>query len=80
MFLKILSRNLIYQENYRKKVKMITQESVRARLLEKTNAYRQKNISSVTGIPVEIISKFMNGKRELYDSSLQVPNQYLDTH
>lgn len=80
MFLKILSRNLIYQENYRKKVKMITQESVRARLLEKTNAYRQKNISSVTGIPVEIISKFMNGKRELYDSSLQVLNQYLDTH
>lgn len=59
---------------------MITQESVRARLLEKTNAYRQKNISSVTGIPVEIISKFMNGKRELYDSSLQVLNQYLDTH
>lgn len=80
MFLKILSRNLIYQENYRKKVKMITQESVRVRLLEKTNAYRQKNISSVTGIPVEIISKFMNGKRELYDSSLQVLNQYLDTH
>lgn len=40
----------------------------------------KKNISSVTGIPVEIISKFMNGKRELYDSSLQVLNQYLDTH
>lgn len=64
----------------RKKVKMVTQESVRKRLLEKTNAYRQKNISNVTGIPIEIISKFMNGKRELYDSSLQALDQYLDTH
>ncbi|GEM_PF-2769336 len=58
----------------------MVQESVRNRLLEKTNAYRQKNISEVTGIPVEIILKFMNGKRELYDSSLQALNQYLDTH
>lgn len=59
---------------------MVTQESVRKRLLEKTNAYRQKSISNVTGIPIEIISKFMNGKRELYDSSLKALNQYLDTH
>ncbi len=64
----------------REKVKVITQESVRNRLLEKTYAYRQKNISDVTGIPVEIISKFMNGKRELYDSSLKVLNDYLNTH
>lgn len=59
---------------------MMTQESVRNKLLEKTYAFRQKNISEVTGIPVEIISKFMNGKRELYDSSLQALNDYLDTH
>lgn len=59
---------------------MVTQESVRNRLLEKTKAYRQKNISEATGIPVEIISKFMNGKRELYDSSLQLLNQYMDMH
>lgn len=59
---------------------MVTQESVRNRLIEKTKAYRQKNISEVTGIPVEIISKFMNGKRELYDSSLQALNQYMDMH
>ena len=58
----------------------MTQESVRNRLLEKTNAYRQKNISEATRIPVEIISKFMNGKRELYDSSLQALNDYLDNH
>lgn len=59
---------------------MVTQESVRNKLLEKTYAFRQKNISEVTGIPVEIISKFMNGKRELYDSSLQTLNEYLDSH
>lgn len=59
---------------------MMTQESVRNKLLEKTYAFRQKNISEATGIPVEIISKFMNGKRELYDSSLQDLNEYLDSH
>lgn len=59
---------------------MITQESVRNKLLEKTYAFRQKNISEITGIPVEILSKFMNGRRELYDSSLQVLNDYLDSH
>lgn len=58
----------------------MTQENVRNRLMEKTYAYRQKNISEATGIPVEIISKFMNGKRELYDSSLQALNQYMDMH
>lgn len=59
---------------------MMTQESVRNKLLEKTFAFRQKNISEVTGIPIEIISKFMNGKRELWESSLQALNDYLDSH
>lgn len=59
---------------------MTTQESVRNKLLEKTYAFRQKNISEATGIPVEIISKFMNGKRELYESSLQALSDYLDAH
>ncbi len=59
---------------------MATQESVRNKLVEKTYAFRQKNISKVTGIPVEILSKFMNGKRELYESSLQALNDYLENH
>lgn len=59
---------------------MATQESVRNKLLEKTYAFRQKNIATSTGIPVEIISKFMNGKRELYPESLEVLNNYLDSH
>lgn len=57
---------------------LITQESVRAKLVKKTNSIRQHNISVSTGIPREIISKFMNGKRELHMESLQVLNEYLD--
>lgn len=58
----------------------LTQESVREKLLDKTNAMRQKNICASTGIPREIISKFMNGKRDLYPESLSVLNEYLDNH
>lgn len=59
---------------------MTTQESVRHKLLEKTNTFRQKNIAVSTGIPVEILSKFMNGKRDLYPESLEVLNDYLNNH
>lgn len=59
---------------------MVTQENVRDKLLEKTYSYRQKNIATSTGIPVEILSKFMNGKRELYPESLEALNDYLDSH
>lgn len=61
-------------------MKILTQEDVRNKLLERTNAMRQKNISKSTGIPVEIISKFMNGKRDLYPESLAALNDYLDNH
>ncbi|MCM1171388.1 MAG: hypothetical protein NC393_04585 [Clostridium sp.] len=59
---------------------MVTQEEVREKLLKKTNALRQQNISDSTGIPREIISKFMNGKRELYPKSLRDLNDYLDKY
>ena len=58
----------------------ITQESVRQKLLDKTNAMRQKSISASTGIPKEMISRFMNGKRELWEESLLALNEYLDSH
>ena len=57
---------------------MLTHEEVRKKLLDKTNALRQQNISDSTGIPREIISKFMNGKRDLYSESLIILNDYLD--
>ena len=59
---------------------MITQDNVREKLLEKTNAMRQQNIAKTIGVPREIISKFMNGKRDLWDSSLKALNDYLDAH
>ena len=59
---------------------MITQDNVREKLLEKTNAMGQQNIAKTIGVPREIISKFMNGKRDLWDSSLKALNDYLDTH
>lgn len=59
---------------------MVTQEEVRKKLLEKTNAVRQKNISDSIGIPREIISKFMNSKRDLYPESLTALNNYLESH
>lgn len=59
---------------------MVTQEEVRDKLLKKTNAVRQQNISQSTGIPREIISKFMNGKRELYPESLIALNDYLENN
>ncbi len=59
---------------------MVTQENVRKKLLEKTNAMRQQNIADSIRVPREMISRFMNGKRELWDSSLQALNDYLDTH
>ena len=58
----------------------ITQESVRKKLLDKTNAMRQKTISASTGIPKEMISRFMNGKRELWNSSLNALDEYLNNH
>ena len=61
-------------------MKNLDQESVRNKLIEKTKAFRQKNIATITGIPVEIISKFMNGKRDLYPESLEILNNYLDNH
>ena len=60
--------------------KLVTQESVRMKLQEKTEAVRQRNISDSTGIPREIISKFLSGKRDLYPESLSILNEYLDNH
>ena len=59
---------------------MVTQEEVRKKLLERTQAVRQQNISEATGIPREIISKFMNGKRQLYPESLSALNDYLENN
>lgn len=81
-----MSTLLFYHKMYHNKnltkegENMISQEEVREKLLKKTNAVRQQNIAQSTGIPREIISKFMNGKRELYPESLIALNDYLDNN
>lgn len=74
------TKKLDISRKNKKEGENLDQESVRTKLLEKTNAFRQKNISVSTGIPVEIISKFMNHKRDLYPESLEALNNYLDNH
>jgi predicted XRE-type DNA-binding protein len=58
----------------------LTQKEVRDKFVAKTNAMRQKNISEATGIPREILSKFLNGKRDLYPKSLEALNDYLNNY
>lgn len=66
--------------SYKKEGEVLNQDEVRNKLLKKTQAMKQKNISEATGIPKEIISKFMNGKRDLWESSLLALNDYLDNY
>ncbi len=58
----------------------ITQESVREKLIEKCKGLKINYIAVQTGIPREIISKFKNSKRLLYEESLNKLNNFLDNH
>jgi len=58
----------------------ISQESVREKLIEKCKGLKIKYIAEQTGIPREIISKFKNSKRLLYQESLIKLNKFLDDH
>lgn len=59
---------------------IITQESVREKLIEKCKGLKINYIAKQTGIPREIISKFKNSKRLLYEESLIKLNEFLDNH
>ena len=59
---------------------MITQEEVRQKLIRKMLEGQQQYIAKQIGVPKQILSNFKTGKRELWDSSLQALNDYLDTH
>lgn len=56
----------------------ITQQEVRRVLKEKTERCRQSNIQKQTGIPQSTLSKFMNGKLDLWDEHLQVLAKYVE--
>ncbi len=59
---------------------MISQESVREKLIEKCKGLKINFIAEQTGIPREIISKFKNSKRLLYEESLIKLNEFLDNY
>jgi len=58
--------------------KMITQDSVREKLIEKCKGIKLKFVAEQTGIPKEIISAFKNKRRELWEESLIKLNDFLD--
>lgn len=57
---------------------MLTQEEVRSKYKERLVRERQDWISKVTGIPMPVLSGFKNGKKELWQESLEKLNAYLD--
>lgn len=59
---------------------MVTQESVKAKLIEKCRGLKIGFIAEQTGIPREIISAFKNNRRELWDESLIKLNDFLDLY
>lgn len=58
----------------------ITQDSVREKLIEKCKGLKVKFIAEQVGILRNIISKFKNSRRELWEESLIKLNDYLDKH
>jgi hypothetical protein len=59
---------------------MLTQDEVRQKLIQKMQERQQQYIAKQIGIPKQILSNFKTGKRELWQSSLQALNDYLDSH
>ena len=59
---------------------MLTQDEVSQKLIRKMQEGQQQYIAKQIGVPKQILSNFKTGKRELWESSLQALNDYLDTH
>ena len=59
---------------------MLTQDEVRQKLIRKMQEGQQQYIAKQIGVPKQILSNFKTGKRDLWDSSLQALNDYLDAH
>ncbi len=58
----------------------ITQDSVRKKLIEKCEGLKVQYIAKQVGIPVDIVSKFKNNRRELWEESLIKLNAFLDRY
>ncbi len=58
----------------------ITQDSVREKLIEKCKGLKVQYIAEQVGIPRNIVSKFKNSRRELWEESLIKLNAFLDKY
>ena len=59
---------------------MISQEEVRAKLIERVEREKQSYIAKQINVPKQVLSAFKLGKKQLWDSSLEALNDYLDNH
>lgn len=59
---------------------LVTQDEVRLKLIKRMQEGQQQYIAKQIGVPKQILSNFKTGKRDLWDSSLQALNDYLDGH
>lgn len=76
----LLDRTKIIEGGDKEMLNELTQESVRKKYAERLVREKQTYISKVTGIPASVLSEFKLGKKVLYDSSLEILNDYLDNH
>lgn len=57
---------------------MITQQEVRNKLNKRLEREKQTYIAKCVGVQKSLISEFRSGKKELWDSTLNDLNDYLD--
>lgn len=57
---------------------MITQQEVRNKLNKRLEREKQTYIAKRVGVQKSLISEFRSGKKELWDSTLNDLNDYLD--
>lgn len=57
---------------------MIDQEVVRQKLIKRVEREKQTYIAKQIGVPKQLLSDFKLGKKKLWESTLQVLNDYLD--
>lgn len=76
----MLQKN-IYYKNRELEVKIITkQQEVREKLIKRVEREKQTYIAKQIGIPKQVLSAFKLGKKDLWDSTLNALNDYLDNH
>ena len=57
---------------------MIDQKVVRQKLIKRVEREKQTYIAKQIGVPKQLLSDFKLGKKKLWESTLQVLNDYLD--